>query len=189
MRKSGSVAKTRQRVSYAIAKDPVGAHAKLVAADNDDKKKKKKHEGNGAADVLSKALRTEFKPRYKAGAPKSRSVHKAMFLKAQRSIRKALNIENRVESGTFVALGRVLADVDKRVIDRMKEYLNPNIRFQPTVVAAEKGQHKLTEKIALMAVRSFFPSGPDPVWNQIHSHIDASLKRYHSALDDDDDDE
>lgn len=134
--------------------------------------KKKKRESSATPDVLAKALRAEFKPR----RGRNSAVHKAKFLQAQRRIRKDLGIHNRVDATTYIALGRVLDGVAKRVIERTGKYLNHNTKY-----GAKDGIRKLTERIAITSIRSFFPPGRDAVWDQIHNNMDYALTMFHQA--------
>jgi hypothetical protein len=151
------------------------ARAKLVAAKSGDEKKKKR-DSSATPDVLAKALRAEFKPRSRQG--KNSAVHKAKFLQAQQRIRKELGIQNRVDATTYIALGRVLDGVAKRVIERTGKYLNYNSKFAEN---HEDGTRKLTERIAITGIRSFFPPGSDPVWDQIHNNMDFALTMFHQS--------
>lgn len=172
MRKSAKIASTAavvipSRAAAAAPPPPPKAHARTS--------EKKKRDSSATPDVLAKALRAEFKPRKKGT---NSAVHKAKFLQAQQRIRKDLGIQNRVDATTYIALGRVLDGVARRVIERTGNYLNYNTKFGDN---HGDGTRKLTERIAVTAIRSFFAPGKDPVWDQIYSNMDTALKSYHAA--------
>lgn len=152
--------------------------AKLSTTADQQKKNKKKRASNATPDVLANALRAEFKPRRHA-AP---SVKKAKFFQAQQRIRKDLGIQNRIDGATYIALGRVLDGVAKRVIERTGRYLNHNTRYGDNhQQQSDDGASKLTERKAITAIRSFFPAGRDAVWDQIHGNMHNALQSYHRA--------
>jgi hypothetical protein len=177
LRKSVSIAQSGRQI-VVVSKPKTSPSAVKNADDVKSKntKSKKKREGVGAKDVLSKALKTEFKARKRegGGAP---SIHKAKFLQAQRRIRKDLGIKNRVDGETYIALGRVVDAAAGRMIERMGEYLNSNGRYGKDGT----GQRMLTERVAIIALRSFFGSGRNGVWDQLHKSMHEALVDYQYA--------
>ena len=129
-----------------------------------------------ASFVPTKKLNNMSAAKVVVGKPpprKSRNVHKASFVRAQKNIKKDLGISHKIQSDAIVSMGRCLDETGRSVVSRWAGYaLDPADAGGPKLIR-DKGC-TLTGPIALHGLMTLIPlEKRAEVSNYINDSLDA----------------